>query len=199
VGLADYSNISGLETKTLSKVDHSSHYWFMGVNMKRNDLRYELWNFLYSQGFPSNINDEVLFLATEKVNFEAFKGKRLRSKNWSFIVGGEHAEDVALTILLAEFLGMEEGSDWDWGLDYDDHHFIVAFSYGKKVKSLLRLSELYYEASLVLIRTLLKVKSACLLEHHDLQQMFADEWERLREEKRRLKLEFLRKFVGVIL
>ena len=164
-----------------------------------SELRVDFWNYLYSQGFPSNINDEALFLATEKVNFEAFKGKRLRFKNWDCITGGEHAEDVALTRLLAKSLGMEEGSDWDWGLDYEDYHFIVAFSYGKKVKEILRLLELYYEASLVLIRTLLKVKSACLLEHHDLQQMFADEWERLREEKQCLKLEFLQKFAEVIL
>ena len=171
--------------------------------MKRKELprklRAEFWNFLYSQGFPSTINDEALFLATEKVNFEAFKGKRLRFKNWDFITGGEHAEDVALTRLLAKSLGLKEGSDWDWGLDYDDYHFIIVFSYGKKVKEILRLLELYYEASLVLIRTLLKVKSARLLENRDLQQMFTDEWKRLREEKQCLKLEFLQKFAEVIL
>ena len=42
-------------------------------------------------------------MAAERVSYEAFKGKRLRLKNWSFINGGEHAEDVALTKLLAEF------------------------------------------------------------------------------------------------
>jgi len=71
--------------------------------MRREDLRREFWNFLFSQGFPSTINDETLFLAAERVSYEAFKGKRLRLKNWSFINGGEHAEDVALTKLLAEF------------------------------------------------------------------------------------------------
>ena len=167
--------------------------------MRREDLRREFWNFLYSQGFPSSINDKALSLATEKVNLEASKGKRLRFKNWDFITGGEHAEDVALASLLAKSFRLKEGSDWDWGLDYDDYHFIIAFSYGKKVKEILRLLELYYEASLVLIRALLKMKSTCLLERRDLQQMFADEWERLREEKRRLRLEFLRKFAEVIL
>jgi len=161
-------------------------------------LRAEFWNFLYSQGFPSTINDEALFLVAERVRHEVFKGKRLRLKNWSFISGGEHAEDVALIMLLAKELGLRQRLDWDWGLDYDNYHFSVAFSYGERVKRLLRLLELYYEASLVLLRASLKLRSMCSLEDYDLQRVFADECQRLREEKQSLKSELMQRLAKVI-
>ena len=152
--------------------------------MKREDLRREFWNFLYSQGFPSTINDETLFLTAKGVSYEAFKGKRLRLKNWSFINGGEHEEDVALALLLAESLGLKEGVDWDWELEPDDYHFNIAFSDGDRVRELLRLLDLYNEASLVFLNADMKLTSKDSIE--DAQQVFAEEWKRIREEKQRL-------------
>ena len=166
--------------------------------MKRNDLRRELWNFLYSQGFPSIINDETLMLATRKANYEAMRGKHLRLKHWIFISGGEHDEDVALTMLLARALGLKEGVDWDWGLELDGYHFDIAFSHGDKVEELLRFLELYNEAFLVLLNVSMKLESADSLKDHELQQMFAKEWKRIREEKQRLELEVIQKLKEIL-
>ena len=152
--------------------------------MSREDLRREFWIFLYSQGYPSTVNDETLFLAAERVSYEAFKGKRLRHKNWSFINGGKHAEDVALTRLLAKSLGLKEGVDWDWELEPDDYHFGIAFFDGNRIRELLRLLELYNEASLVFLNASIKLASEESIE--DTQRVFAEEWKKLREEKQRL-------------
>ena len=152
--------------------------------MRREDLKREFWTFLYSQGFPLTINDEILFLVAERVSYEAFKGKRLRLKNWSFINGGERVEDVALIRLLANSLGLKEGIDWDWEIEPDGYHFDIAFSDGDRIRELIRLIDLYNEASLVLLNALMKLSSKDSVE--DLQQVFAEEWKRLREEKQRL-------------
>ena len=149
--------------------------------MKRNDLRRELWNFLYSQGFPSIINDETLMLATRKANYEAMRGKHLRLKHWIFIGGGEHDEDVALTMLLARALGLKEGVDWDWGLEPDNYHFEIAFKRGEQINELLRLLDLYNEASLVLSRVRMRLGSES---SEDIQRLFAEEWKRLNKERK---------------
>ena len=157
--------------------------------MRREDLRREFWNFLYSQGFPSVINDETLFLVAEEIYREAFKGKHLRLKNWSFIHGGEHEEDVALTRLLAKSLGLREGIDWDWRIEPDNYHFSIVFSNRYRVRDLLRLLDLYNEASLVLLNAGMRLTSKDSIE--DAQRVFAEEWKRIREEKQRLFSEII--------
>jgi len=161
--------------------------------MRMRDLRREFWLHLYAQGFPKSINDENLRLARLEVEAQAYKGKRLRLKGYSFASGGLHSDDVALIMLLAEELGLKQGLDWDWGLEFDNYHFEVAYRNSDGVKKLLKLIDLYNEESIILMNVgfrLLSQKDT--LEDFEIERLFSEERMKFREWQRILEEETLR-------
>ena len=153
--------------------------------MTPEDLRREFWTYLHSRGFPSHIDDEVICDAVLRVEAQAYRGKRLRLKGWSYASGGLHSEDVALIMLLAEELGLKQGLDWDWGLEPDNYHFEVAYRNSDKVKKLLKLVDLYNEESLVFLNLEMRLSSKeGSIDPFEVQRLLAEEREKLREWKR---------------
>jgi hypothetical protein len=162
----------------------------------QRELRCEFWNFLYSQGFPSSINDSAIRLTAERVDDEAYSGKQLKHRFWSILSGGNHDDDVALTTLLAGELGLKKGLDWDWGTAPDGYHFDIAFSKGRAVEEFLRLLNLYHEALLVALNANMREYP---VEGFDFQFLLAEEWKQLKEEELQLKaktVQALRKLVS---
>jgi len=153
--------------------------------MTLEDLRREFWAYLHSQGFPASINDEAIHSACLMVESQAYRGKRLRLKGWSYISGGLHSDDVAIIMLLAEELGLKQGLDWDWGLEIDNYHFEVAYRNSDRVEKLLELVDLYNEESLVFLNLEMKLSSKeGSIDPFEVQRLLAEEREKLREWKR---------------
>jgi len=161
--------------------------------MTPEDLRREFWTYLHSRGFPSHIDDEVICDAVLRVEAQAYRGKRLRLKGWSYASGGLHSEDVALIMLLAEELGLKQGLDWDWGLEPDNYHFEVAYRNSDKVKKLLKLVDLYNEESLVFLNLEMRLSSKeGSIDPFEVQRLLAEEREKLKEWKQIQEEETLR-------
>ena len=161
--------------------------------MTPEDLRREFWAYLHSQGFPASINDEAIHSACLMVESQAYRGKRLRLKGWSYVSGGLHSEDVALIMLLAKELGLKQGLDWDWGLEPDNYHFEVAYRNSDKVKKLLKLVDLYNEESLVFTNLEMRLSSKDgPIDLYEAQRLLAEEREKFKEWKQIQEEETLR-------
>jgi len=168
----------------------------MGVDgvMKVNNglmkkLREEFWVSLHAKGFPKGIDDSAIFEAVKKVQLEALNGKRVADGNWFFTQGGCHDDDVAIHMLLAEKLGLKLGVHWDWGLELDNYHFEIAYGRGKQVEKLMKLLDLYYDASKVYINVAMQISAKKHVSRTKIQKMFSNEWERLKEEKKMVEKE----------
>jgi len=131
----------------------------------------ELWAFLHAKGFPSTMNREALRKVTFLVERQACASKRLELMDWDFAEGGLHSDDVALVVLLAEALGLNQGVDWDWGLELDDYHFEIAYRSSPKLQGLFRLLDLYHEACLAILITYHRAEN---MSPEKLQQRFRE-------------------------
>jgi len=146
-------------------------------------LNWEFWNFLRSQGFPKMTDESVMAEACE-VEAESPQ-KHMRIRRWRFVDGGMHSDDVALVRLLAESLGLKEGVEWDWTLEPDDYHFLVAYSGHPKVRKLLMMRDLYHEANTVRLQVFTRLKGKSQVGDDELQRVFMEEWRKIEEEKKR--------------
>jgi len=163
--------------------------------MEVENLRRSFWVYLHSQGFPQSINDEILHLACLEIESQVYRGKRLILKNWSLCFGGLHTDDVALAWLLAKELGLKQGLDWDWGLEYDNYHLETAYVDGdNRVKKLLRLSDLYYVESHIFMNVKLRLFAEDSIEDSEVERLFSEERAKIRE----LKQAFMQKALSTI-
>ena len=153
--------------------------------------RIEFWAFLRSQ--------ETVQRAVEKIEFLAISGKRQGMRNWSWVEGGLHSDDVALVKLVADGLGLREGVDWDWQLEPDSYHYSVAYVDTAETRELSRLVELYHDAAIVFMQV--KLRADENLSDEELQKVFLEEWSRLRQEKHRMEdetMQAIRKSLGKV-
>ena len=161
-------------------------------------LREEFWISLYAKGFPKEIDDNAIFEAVRKVQFEAFNGKRLTNNNWFLVSGGCHSDDVAINMLLAEKVGLKSGVHWDWGLESDNYHFEIGYGRGEQVEKLMELLDLYYDASQVYINVAMQISAKKRVSKAQIQRLFRKEWEKLEKQKKKAEQEILAQFNQLI-
>jgi len=149
----------------------------------RRRLNREFWAFLRSRGFP-RMSDRTVMAEADRVSAEA-SVKRMRIRRWRYVDGGMHSDDVALVRILAESLGLKEGVEWDWTLEPDCYHFLVAYSGYPKVRKLLRMLDLYRDADMGRLQVLTRLRGAAEVSEEELQRIFMEEWRRLREEEKK--------------
>jgi len=147
----------------------------------RRRLNREFWIFLRSQGFP-RMTDEALMAEADRVSAEAPQ-KRMSDRHWIYYSGGQHSDDVALVRLLAEMLGLKEGVEWDWTLESDNYHYLIAYSAHPRVKKLLRMLHLYHETSMIRLQAFTRVKGDVEVDEDELQRIFREEWQQLERTK----------------
>jgi len=146
----------------------------------------ESWSFLRSQGFPDGIDDRMLQRETVRIETAASYGKTLRLRNWRWVDGARHSDDVALVSLLAEKLGLKQGEDWDWGLEPDNYHMSIAYTGRPKVRRLQQLIDLFHRAEMVRLEVFSQILPSKTEEISDdeLQRMLHEAWRRVEEERR---------------
>ncbi|MCD6572100.1 MAG: hypothetical protein J7K62_02390 [Thermoplasmata archaeon] len=164
-----------------------------------NRVNREFWLFLRNQGFPEGIDDKAIQRETLRIENAAAYGKRLRLRNWRWVDGAQHSDDVALVSLLADRLGLEQGRDWDWSLEDDNYHMDIAFSGRPKVRRLQQLIDLYHRAELVRLEVFSQIppSKAKEISDEELQHMLHEAWKRVEKERKR-QMEELEKFAEEI-
>jgi len=160
----------------------------------------EFWSFLRSQGFPGGIDDRMLQRETVRIETAASYGKTLRLRNWRWVDGARHSDDVALVSLLAEHLGLKCGEDWDWGLEPDNYHMSIAFTGRPKVRKLQKLIDLFNRAELIRLEVFSRISAsrAGEISDEELQRMLHEAWEKV-EEERKQQIVMLQKALEKIL
>jgi len=153
------------------------------VRRMEQRIEEEFWAFLCTQGFPSGINEKVIFARDAEIRRILYVKPPKCSREWAWIHGGEHSDDVALVSVLAEKLGLKQGKDWDWWEEEDGYHLSIGFSNTPEVQKLLRLLNIYNEARI--IRFDAEIFGEFESEE-ELQKFFQQRWKRLKEEKKRL-------------
>jgi len=146
----------------------------------------EFWTFLRSRGFPDGIDDRMLQREAVRIENVASYGKTLRLRNWRWVDGARHSDDVALVSLLAERLGLKCGEDWDWGLEPDNYHMSIAYTGRPKVRRLQQLIDLYHRAEMIRLEVFSRISSskAGEISDEELQRMLHEAWRRVEEERR---------------
>jgi len=146
----------------------------------------EFWAFLRAQGFPASIDDRALQRETVRIETAASYAKTLRLRNWRWVDGARHSDDVALVSLLADKLGLKCGEDWDWGLEPDNYHMSIAFTARPKVRRLQQLIDLYHRAEMIRLEVFSRISTSKAEEISDeeLQRMLHEAWRRVEEERR---------------
>ena len=152
-------------------------------------IRREFWDFLRSQGFLGGVDAEAIMREASRIEVQA-EFKRFRLRIWDYGAGGEHGDDVALVKLLADCLGFEQGRDWDREYKPDNYHFSIVYSRSSRVDELHRLLDLYHDADLV--RLQVYTRQGENLSSGELQQLFREEWNKVRDEKLRMRQESLK-------
>jgi len=158
----------------------------------------EFWTFLRSQGFPEGIDDRAIQRRAVHVEQIAmYKLIRLTDWRWVEVYGAQHSDDVALVSLLAESLGLEQGRDWDWGVESDEYHMYIAFSGRSKVRRLQQLVDLFNRAELIRLEVFSQIAPSKAKEISDetLQRLLHEAWKRV-EEDRKKQMEELKKILG---
>ena len=144
-------------------------------------LNREFWTFLRSQDFPK-MTDKTVMAEAGKVEAESLQ-KRMKDRRWIYYNGGQHSDDVALVRLLAERLGLKEGVEWDWILESDNYHYLIAYSAHPRVRKLLRMLDLYHDANMVRLQAFTRVKGGVEVDEDELQRIFREEWHQLERTK----------------
>jgi len=146
----------------------------------------QFWTFLRSQGFPEGIDDRMLQREAVRIETAASYGKRLRLRNWRWVDGARHSDDVALVSLLAEQLGLKCGEDWDWGLEPDNYHISIAYTGRPKVRRLQQLIDLYHRAEMIRLEVFSRISAskAGMIGDEELQRMLQEAWRRVEEERK---------------
>jgi len=148
-----------------------------------NRVSQEFWAFLRAKGFPK-MNDETIMAEADRISAMAPR-KRMKARLWRYHEGGKHSDDVALVRILARSLGLEEGVEWDWALESDSYHFLIAFAGYPRSRKLIKMLDLYSDASLVRLQVFTRLRGKSKVSNNELQQIFREEWQRIEEEKKR--------------
>jgi len=150
-----------------------------------NRVNREFWAFLRSQGFPAGIDDRAIQKRAFYIEELASYGKKLRLRNWRWVDGARHSDDVALVSLIAEKLGLRQGEDWDWGLEPDNYHMSIAYTGRPKVRRLQQLIDLFHRAEMIRLEVFSRISASRAGEISDgeLQRMLHEAWSRVEEER----------------
>ncbi len=107
-----------------------------------------------------------LFIEKEKLNYlemlileRAESGNFYRFRNFTYVQGGNHADDVAVVWVFARKISAKEGFDWAWMPDLDKYHFSIGFNPTPKGKELMKMADDYHEAQLKAFGYDLKVRN----------------------------------------
>jgi len=150
-----------------------------------NRVNREFWAFLRSQGFPEGIDDRAIQRRAFYIEELASYGKKMRLRNWRWVDGARHSDDVALVSLLAEKLGLRQGEDWDWEVEMDNYHMSIAYTGRPKVRKLQQLVDLFNRAELIRLEVFSQIppSKAEKISDEELQQLLHEAWSRVEEER----------------